>query len=51
MNIALEASLKSDLVEFRRVYSSRYFILPVVFLTLLYNIPKFFELYVKESIL
>ena len=35
----------------RRVYSSRSFILPVVFLTIFYNIPKFFELYVKEEMI
>jgi len=33
----------------RRVYSSRSFILPVLIWTVLYNIPKFFELYVKEE--
>ena len=36
--------------SFRRVYSSRSFILPVIFFTLFYNIPKFFELYVKEEV-
>ena len=33
---------------FRHVYSSKSFILPVVIVTVLYNIPKFFELYVHE---
>ena len=32
---------------FRRVYTSRTFIIPVVVFTLFYNIPKFFELQVK----
>ena len=34
---------------FRRRYTSRAFILPVLIFTFLYNLPKFFELYVKEN--
>ena len=32
------------LIYFRRVYSTRTFVIPVVLFTVCYNIPKFFEL-------
>ena len=34
---------------FRRRYTSRAFVLPVTIFTILYNVPKFFELYVRED--
>ena len=33
-----------------RVFSSKTFVLPVIIFTILYNVPKFFELYVKEEV-
>ena len=38
-----------DPIQCRRVYSSRTFVLPIVLTTLVYNIPKFFELYVATG--
>jgi hypothetical protein len=34
---------------YRQVYPSTFFIVPVVLFTLLYNVPKFFELVVREE--
>jgi len=36
--------MKVHTLSFRRVYTSRCFIIPVVIFTLLYNVPKFLEL-------
>ena len=33
-----------------RVFSSKTFVLPVIIFTILYNVPKFFELYVKKEV-
>ena len=38
-------------LSFRRNYTSKTFILPVMIFTLVYNLPKFFELYVKKDIM
>ena len=40
---------KNYLPLFRRRYTSRAFVLPVTIFTILYNVPKFFELYVRED--
>ena len=47
-------STKSDqtlISLFRRNYTSKTFVLPVMIFTLVYNLPKFFELYVKKDVM
>ena len=34
-----------------RIFVSKTFVLPVIIFTILYNVPKFFELYVKEEVM
>ena len=34
-------------MHFRHVYSTRTFVIPVIVFTLIYNVPKFFELEVE----
>ena len=38
---------KRVFIFFRQIYSTRTFVLPVIILTMTYNIPKFFELTVS----
>jgi hypothetical protein len=40
--------LKNLDLDFRHVYSTRTFVIPVTLFSILYNIPKFFELTTKE---
>jgi hypothetical protein len=35
---------------YRQAYPSTFFIVPVILFTLLYNVPKFFELIVREEV-
>ena len=50
LNGNLISHLKSDSSSFpcRHVYSTRTFMIPVLVFTLLYNVPKFFELYTER---
>ena len=50
MKVILESPSKK-LSFFRNNYTSKTFVLPVMIFTLVYNLPKFFELYVKKDVM